>query len=114
MSSQDDKFELLRDPPSSDAEYLGRQRLHDTAKRVKAASTLEHAASIVLQLMLSVPTGDDPGIEHLQHFLAIAGRVASTGDVWGWSDPGFEVALTELKRAMGQTRELIDFQGRWR
>lgn len=90
------------------------RRLHDAAKRVRAASMLKHAANGVLELMLNVPTGDDPGIEHLRHFLGAASRVASTGDIWGRSDPVFEVALSKLTRAIEQTRELIKFQERWK
>ena len=114
MSNQDETFGLVRDPAWGDDEYLERQRLHDAKMRIRAASALKHAASVVLELMLSVPASDDPCIEHLQHFLSVAGRVASTGEIRGWLDPEFHIALTELRRAMRHARELIGFQGRWK
>ena len=112
MNNGMEKFELARDPAWSAAEYLERRRKHDALMRRTVAMTMQGAASLVLDLMLAVPADTDPEIEDPQNFLLIAERLERTAEFWGWSNPIFEIALTEFKRAIGQVRDLIEFQGK--
>lgn len=110
MSNGLEKFELARDPAWSEAEYLERRRKHDALMRRTAAITIKGAANLVLDLMLAVPADADPDIEGQLSFLSIAERLERTAEFWGWSNPIFEIALTEFKHSIRQVRDLIEFQ----
>ena len=110
MNNEIEKFELARDPAWSAAEYLECRRKHDALMRRTASMTMQGAASLVLDLMLDAPAHADPEIEDLLSFLSIAERLERSAEFWGWSNPIFEIALTEFKRSIGQVRDLIEFQ----
>lgn len=112
MNNGIEKFELARDPAWSEAKYLERRRKHDALMRRTAALTLQRAACLVLDLMLAVPADEDPEIEDLLNFLSITERLERTAEFWGWSNPIFEIALTEFKRSIGHMHDLIEFQGK--